>query len=113
MHALIVDTEVVELRPDDEVFTVVSGWYWVPVPEKFESEIDTLDWTYDRETDTFKKKPPYQSTGLEDRLGNYPTFGEQFDMLWNDINDGKLGEDAKSGSWYLAIKAVKDKYPLQ
>ena len=29
MQALIVDTEVVELRPDDEVYTVVSGWYWV------------------------------------------------------------------------------------
>jgi hypothetical protein len=31
--------------------------------------------------------------------------------LWRDIDAGKFGETAKTGEWYLAMKAVKDKYP--
>jgi len=113
MQALIVDTEVVELRPDDEVYTVVSGWYWVPVPERLEGEIDTLDWYYDRDTDSFKKKPPFVCAPIEHRLGNYPTNGEQFAALWDDIDAGLFGEAAKTGRFYLDVKEVKDKYPLE
>ena len=39
------------------------------------------------------------------------TMREQLDKLWHDIDSGKLGADAKTGGWYTAIKAVKDKYP--
>ena len=35
----------------------------------------------------------------------YPGFNEQLDQLFHDIEDGKLD---KSGSWYTAIKAIKD-----
>ena len=42
------------------------------------------------------------------RRDEYSYFGDQLDQLWHDIDDGKLD---KTGSWYLAIKAVKDKYP--
>ena len=45
------------------------------------------------------------------RLNYYPILIEQLDALWHDIDDGKLGADAKTGTWYVAIKAVKDKYP--
>ena len=37
----------------------------------------------------------------------YKQITEQLDQLWHDIDDGKLD---KTGAWYLAIKAVKDKY---
>lgn len=111
MQALIVDAEVVELRPDEEVFTVVSGWYWVPVPEKLINEIDNIDWAYDRDNDTFYKKPEYIGSSQEHRLNNYPTYGDQFNALWDDIDAGKFGEDAKTGSFYQSIKAVKDAYP--
>ena len=37
----------------------------------------------------------------------YKPITDQLDQLWHDIDDGKLD---KTGSWYLAIKAVKDKY---
>jgi len=45
------------------------------------------------------------------RLNYYPLLTEQLDALWHDIDSGKLGADAKTGTWYVAIKAVKDKYP--
>ena len=38
----------------------------------------------------------------------YPDLGEQFDLLFKDINEGTLD---KTGGFYTAIKAVKDKHP--
>ena len=32
-------------------------------------------------------------------------------MLYKDIDAGKLGDNAKTGAWYLHIKAVKDNNP--
>jgi len=40
----------------------------------------------------------------------YKGITEQLDLLYKDIAAGKLGEDAKTGGWYLDVKAVKDKY---
>ena len=45
------------------------------------------------------------------RAQTYPEIGEQLDKLYHDIDGGKLGEDAKTGTWYVAIKDIKDKYP--
>ena len=38
----------------------------------------------------------------------YPNLGEQFDLLFKDINNGKVNKD---GEFYKAIKAVKDANP--
>ena len=38
----------------------------------------------------------------------YPDLGEQFDLLFKDIQNGTL---TTSGGFFTAIKAVKDKYP--
>jgi hypothetical protein len=38
----------------------------------------------------------------------YPTIEHQLDLLFHDIEDGKLD---KTGSFYNVIKKVKDKYP--
>jgi len=40
----------------------------------------------------------------------YKSLPDQLDQLYHDIDDGKFGADAKTGAWYTAIKAVKDKY---
>ena len=42
------------------------------------------------------------------RANAFPKFSRQFDMLYNDITNGKLDE---TGDWYKAIKAVKDANP--
>ena len=49
--------------------------------------------------------PPYEWTR------NYAGFDEQLDQLYHDIDDGKLGADAKTGTWYQAVKKVKDDTP--
>ena len=48
---------------------------------------------------------------IENRRSSYPALGEQLDKLFHDIDGGLLGEDAKTGSLYLALKEVKDDNP--
>ena len=42
--------------------------------------------------------------------GSYPNIPDQLDKLYHDIDDEKFGADAKTGTWYVAIKATKDKF---
>jgi hypothetical protein len=42
------------------------------------------------------------------RQVEYPTLGEQLDMLWHAIDSGTLDKDSH---FYTALKAVKNKYP--
>ena len=55
------------------------------------------------------ENPTIKYTGdyVPERVAAYKPIKDQLDMLWHDIDDGKLD---KTGSWYTAIKAVKDKY---
>jgi len=41
----------------------------------------------------------------------YPDISDQLDKLWHDIDEGKLGADAKTGAWYNTVKSVKDNHP--
>ena len=45
------------------------------------------------------------------RSEQYNIWQHQLDLLWHDINDGKLGEDAKTGQWYNHIKNIKESNP--
>lgn len=42
------------------------------------------------------------------RRFNYPEIGEQLDLLWHAIDEGKLD---KTSDFYLRLKAVKDEFP--
>ena len=41
----------------------------------------------------------------------YPPIRDQFDLLYHDIADGKLGVAATTGSWYVGISSVKNSFP--
>ena len=51
-----------------------------------------------------------ESTG-ENTKTIYGQISDQLDMLYKDIDSGKFGDNAKTGAWYLHIKAVKDNNP--
>lgn len=59
----------------------------------------------------------YRVSGvLDDTTGKqtktiYGSLGDQLDMLYKDIDAGKFGDDAKTSTWYLHIKSVKDSNP--
>ena len=50
-------------------------------------------------------------TATEKRKEWYSALNEQLDKLYHDIDSGKFGDTAKTGQFYLARKAVKDKFP--
>tara|TARA_R100000388_G_scaffold57861_1_gene42723 strand:+ start:621 stop:899 length:279 start_codon:yes stop_codon:yes gene_type:complete len=56
-------------------------------------------------------KVKYKSERQYSGSVTYPNFGEQLDQLFRDVDSGKFGADAKTGEWYIAVKAVKDANP--
>jgi len=77
----------------DGTFEYHSGGS-IPTEEAIQSKLAELQAEYD------SKK--YQ------RDRKYPDLGEQFDLLFKDINSGKVSKD---GGFYKAIKAVKEAHP--
>ena len=61
------------------------------------------------EIDTEWSKNKYQRDRKEEF--RQLSIATELDLLWHDIDDGKLGADAKTGGFYTTIKALKDKYP--
>ena len=51
------------------------------------------------------------ATAITKRAAYYENLATQLDKLYHDIDSGKLGDDAKTGDFYVGRKAVKDKYP--
>ena len=41
----------------------------------------------------------------------YINLSDQLDQLYHDIDAGKFGADAKTGSWFVGITSVKNAYP--
>ena len=73
-----------------------------------EYEAKILEWATNKNTfDLDEEANGYKYA----REASYPKIKEQLDKLFHDIDGGLLGEDAKTGSLYLALKEVKDDNP--
>jgi hypothetical protein len=46
-----------------------------------------------------------------ERRNSYQRLEEQLDMLFHDIDAGLLGEQAKTGQFYIHVKNIKDNNP--
>tara|TARA_A200000159_G_scaffold11717_1_gene9869 strand:- start:626 stop:985 length:360 start_codon:yes stop_codon:yes gene_type:complete len=117
MKALVHTTAglVCQFVEDADTFEAHSDYAWKDIDEtglSFVAGTDQPpDFAYDQSTDTISRKTiapaPYD---LQRRFA-YNELPEQLDQLWHDIDDGKLGEDAKTGIWYNGVKSTKDAYP--
>jgi len=45
------------------------------------------------------------------RNDKFGSLESQLDQLYHDIDNGKFGENAKTGSWYVGITSIKQQYP--
>jgi len=61
-------------------------------------ELDKLNYKIDR-------------VGITSTTIKYGSIADQLDQLWHDIDAGKFGSDAKTGSWYVGITSVKTSHP--
>ena len=73
-----------------------------PTQEEIDAEIVRLQAVYDAQE------------YARDRATEYPTIGDQLDMLWHAIDTGDwTAAKVKLTSFYTELKAVKDKYPKE
>ena len=110
MYALVNKRNGAVWQFSAEPFDVHESQSWIDVPDDvFDETVDPADWRYNSESDMVEKKtyeePPYDAL----RRFRFPDYGEQLDMLWHDMDEGRIaGKD--TSEWYKAIKEVKDHY---
>ena len=82
-----------------------SGWA-VEITDRSE-----LCVTYEQVMSTLNEMIDEYNQTKHIRERKYPKIEEQLDQLWHDIDDGILGDTAKTSSFYTTIKNVKDSSP--
>ena len=103
---------VTDIVADNATFDVHSDYVWKDmISDYVEGTDEPPDYSYDKTEDTITRKAPPTETYDVKRRWAYNPVVEQLDQLWHDIDDGKLGEDAKTGVWYNGVKSTKDAYP--
>lgn len=75
--------------------------------EQVKSELPTWAEVLEEHEDNLAEYADYEGK----RNRRYPDWREQLDMLFKDIDAGKLGDNAKSSSFYTTIKGIKDANP--
>ena len=63
------------------------------------------------ELDKLKYKSDRTQPAVLGISSTYPLITEQLDQLYHDIESGKFGADAKTGSWFVGITSVKTTFP--
>lgn len=53
----------------------------------------------------------YVGDHISERANKYSPLKEQLGALWHDIDQGLFGNDAKTGQFYMSIKAIKEEFP--
>jgi len=74
--------------------------------DKSDLEVAESSWTNEQWTKALHNQLSYD----EQRKAEYPSIGDQLDMLWHAIDDGTLD---KTSTFYTSLKATKDKYPKE
>jgi len=67
-----------------------------------------IDWV-EIVDEPFIPDPNYQIPYNFSRMNNYPSLGNQLDMLWHELNQS--GSLTTNGEWFNTIQAVKDEFP--
>lgn len=101
MFYLILDEKVVQ--KSEAIFPVSPGLQWVS------GAIDAADFGWEYRNSTFIRPPESPPPDYRElRAREYPSFGDQLDMLWHSMNNNEI---PRSEAFYTAIKTVKDRYP--
>jgi hypothetical protein len=102
-------TAIQSLRPNAGCVVrdnAVLEWLDTEQTEPTQAEIDA---------EVIRLQAEYDSQEYaRDRVTEYPTIGDQLDMLWHAIDTGDwTAAKVKLTSFYTELKAVKDKYPKE
>ena len=97
-------TALLELAPgcsyNAEADGTIIKWLTPDVPQPSESDIDAKVAEYKIEWDAQEY--------ARNRALAFPSIGDQLDMLFHDMTNGK---GTKTGEWYKAVAKVKEDIP--
>ena len=72
---------------------------------------EKIEMTKEEVSEMLKKREEFESgQWLMNRQSQYGGFAEQLDMIWHDLENGKFD---KTGSWFQACLAVKERFPKE
>jgi hypothetical protein len=102
--------KVLSVVDADEVFEVHESLEWVSGPDLEEGKTSG-DYQYSSESGITLIAEIKLSYDFERKL-NYPSFNEQLDQLWHDLDNGTIpGKD--TSLWYKSIKEIKEQFPKE
>ena len=78
-----------------------------PTEDDCTNGLKALQDAWDLENNSYKSQ---RRLGVGTTSG-YDTIENQLDQLYHDMQDGKLGVAATTGSWYVGITSVKTAFP--
>jgi len=95
--------------PDNRIYTnlIVHDGGTKPTEKQCTDGLAAMQAAWDLEFDSYRSK---RRSGVGTTSG-YDTIVNQLDQLWHDIDDGKFGDTAKTGSWFVGITSVKTAFP--
>lgn len=109
------DGSIQRVEKHETIVTLSDEGQWVDLPTIYRPS----KYYYDIANSQMVAKPEASEQQITQRNTDwrsqrrrwYGTSEQQMNWLYDDIKAGKFGEDAKTGKWYLHVKAVKDNYP--
>lgn len=101
-----------ELRFSDTTATEeekeIDRWTGFPRNQRTYNEIAAELPTYEEILVKLQELKDEYAAYAGKRARQYPRLGDQLDMLYKDIDSGKLGEAAKESQFYTTIKTIKE-----
>lgn len=76
--------------------------HWLIQGEPQEDWVEIID-------EQFIPDPDYVIPYGFSRMNNYPSIGNQLDMLWHELNTS--GSISTDGNWFQSIQQIKQQYP--
>lgn len=99
MKALILNNQVVDTANSE--FPVAKSLTWMDCPD----DCKAYRWSIIDGVLKENPKPEDTRTIFQKRIDEYPSIGDQLDMIYHNGDGG--------ATFQAAIKAVKDKYPKE
>ena len=65
-------------------------------------------------TTDYDKDRLLRQSEVGNRISQYGNIGRQLDMLWHDIDNGKIVADTETANtWYAHVKRIKTRNPVR
>ena len=95
-----------EVETKEQTFEVADPLEWIEHDHISGADVGDLEYV---DGSLQRVPPPVETYDLARRM-NYPFTDDQLDLLWHDMDEGRV-PGKETSKWYQAIKHIKTRYP--